>query len=69
MVVIYNQQLNEIDMTLLPGITDTFMFEGKLWIVTDIRNNTYTCQTVNPANDERRIFSKTTMYKIYEDED
>lgn len=54
---------------LLVGIGETFSRNRRKWVVTNIKEGNYTCETVDNKDKEKIIknFTKPEMYKIFGD--
>lgn len=54
---------------LMVGIGETFSRNRRKWIVKNIKDGNYTCETVDNKDKEKIIknFTKPEMYKIFGD--
>ena len=54
---------------LLVGIGETFTRNKRNWIIVDIHEGNYTCETIDNKDQEKIIknYKKSEMYKIFGD--
>ena len=53
---------------LLVGIGETFTRNKRKWVVVNIREGNYTCETIDNKEKEKitKNFTRSDMYKIFE---
>ena len=52
---------------LLVGIGETFSKNKRKWIIVDIREGNYSCETIDNKDKEKIVknYTKSEMYKIF----
>ena len=52
---------------LLVGIGETFTKNKRQWIIVDIREGNYSCETIDNKDKEKIVknYTKSEMYKIF----